>query len=99
MIAFLRKMCIMGVSVYAILSGEALAAGGGDLSKLVIVADTRGVSGWQAWLANLYNESHLYFTIFTVVTIPIVGLILGSLADLAMRQVGLDLKSRSLSEH
>ncbi len=75
------------------------AAGGGGEERLVIVADTRGLNGWQAWLANLYNENLVQFTIFTVVAIPVVGLILGLLADLVMRRIGIDLKSRKLAEH
>jgi len=67
--------------------------------NLVIVADTRGLSGWAAWLANLYNVSHIQFTLFTVIVIPVAGLILGSLADLFMRRIGLDLRSRDLAEH
>ncbi len=75
------------------------AAGGGETTKLVIVADTRGLTGWRAWLANLYNENLVQFTIFTVIAIPVMGLILGILADLLMRWIGLDLKSRKLAEH
>jgi hypothetical protein len=74
-------------------------ASGEKAALLVMVADTRKLSGWEAWFANLYNESHLYFTIVTVVTIPIVGVLLGFLADLVMSRVGIDLKSRELSEH
>lgn len=74
-------------------------AGGEKASLLVIVADTRKLSGWEAWFANLYNESHLYFTIVTVISIPIIGVLLGLLADLIMSRIGIDLKSRELSEH
>lgn len=74
-------------------------AAGEKASLLVIVADTRKLSGWEAWFANLYNESHIYFTIVTVVAIPIIGVILGVLADLVMTHIGIDLKSRELSEH
>jgi len=35
-------------------------------------------------LASLYNESHLYFTILTIVLIPVIGLVFGVLADLIM---------------
>lgn len=78
---------------------DVVLAAGEKASLLVIVADTRKLSGWEAWFANLYNESHLYFTIVTVVTIPIVGVLLGLLADLVMTHIGIDLKSRELSEH
>lgn len=76
-----------------------LAAGGEPASLLVIVADTRKLTGWEAWFANLYNESHVYFTIVTVIAIPIIGVLLGLLADLVMSRIGIDLKSRELSEH
>ena len=86
------------LAVSAFLTEMAWAAAG-PAAPLVIVADTRNLTGWEAWYANLYNESHLYFTIFTVVAIPIIGLILGLLADLVMSRIGLDLKSRDLAEH
>ena len=50
----------------------ALAAGGGG-ELIVIVADSRKLTGIMAWWANLYNESHLYFTLLTVVLIPVIG--------------------------
>lgn len=96
------KLCLKLSSVitmvFLILANTALAAGE-KASLLVIVADTRKLSGWEAWFANLYNESHLYFTIVTVVSIPVIGVLLGLLADLIMSKIGIDLKSRELSEH
>ena len=64
-----------------LLPGIALAAGGGAVAPLVIVADTRKLSGLQLFWSGLYNESHLYFMILTVVLIPLIGLIFGVLAD------------------
>jgi hypothetical protein len=78
---------------------ELARAAGEKADLIVIVADTRRLSGWEAWWANLYNESHAYFTLVTVVTIPVVGLILGLLADVVMKNIGIDLSSRELSEH
>ncbi|WP_243367536.1 DVU0150 family protein [Fundidesulfovibrio soli] len=78
--------------------GLALAAGGGG-APIVLVADTRKLTGIMAWWANLYNESHLYFTILTVILIPLIGVIFGVLADIIMHWIGLDLKSRELAEH
>ncbi|OGP96809.1 MAG: hypothetical protein A2Z39_04540 [Deltaproteobacteria bacterium RBG_19FT_COMBO_46_9] len=78
---------------------ELVIAAGEKASQLVIVADTRKLTGWMAWWANLYNESHVYFTIVTVVSIPVIGLILGLLADFIMKRIGIDLTSRELSEH
>jgi hypothetical protein len=76
-----------------------LAAGGGEIAPLVIVADTRHLPSFEAWWANLYNESHLYFTIVTIIIIPVVGVIFGTIADFIMSFIGIDLKSRELSEH
>jgi hypothetical protein len=91
---------LTGVAAAAMLMmPDVVLAAGEKASLLVIVADTRKLSGWEAWFANLYNESHLYFTLVTVVTIPIVGVLLGLLADLVMTRIGIDLKSRELSEH
>lgn len=77
----------------------AQAAGGGKVANVVIVADPRKVHGVLAWWANLYNESHLYFTLLTVVIIPLIGVAFGLLADVVMSAMGIDLKSRELAEH
>jgi hypothetical protein len=74
-------------------------AAGPKAANLVIVADTRKFTGWEAWWTNLYNESHLYFTLLTVAIIPVVGVIFGTVTDLFMSRIGIDLKSRELAEH
>ena len=76
----------------------ALAAGGGG-EPIVMVADSRKLTGIMAWWANLYNESHLYFTLLTIVLIPLIGVIFGVVADFIMHFIGIDLKSRDLAEH
>ena len=76
----------------------ALAAGGGG-EAIVLVADSRRFTGWQAWWTNLYNESHLYFALVTIVTIPLVGLLLGSITAFLMGRLGINLKKRVLAEH
>lgn len=78
--------------------GTAIAAGGGG-EPIVIVADSRKLSGVMAWWANLYNESHFYFTLLTIILIPLIGVIFGVLADIVMHFIGIDLKSRDLAEH
>jgi hypothetical protein len=93
-----KRIIGFGFTVILLTPGLALAAGE-KVANLVMVADTRKLTGWEAWWANLYNESHLYFTIITVVTIPVVGLLFGVLADLIMGHIGIDLKSRELAEH
>jgi hypothetical protein len=77
----------------------AFAAGGGDVAPIVIVADSRKLTGLMAWWANLYNESHLYFTVLTVILIPVIGVLFGVIADIVMHFIGIDLKSRDLAEH
>ena len=93
-----KKIIGFGFMVILLAPGLALASGE-KVANLVMVADTRRLTGWEAWWANLYNESHLYFTIITVITIPVVGLIFGVLADIIMGHIGIDLKSRELAEH
>ena len=44
------------------------------------------------------HESHFFFAILTMLIIPIVGCILGWLADLVMSHIGIDLKHRELAE-
>jgi hypothetical protein len=76
-----------------------LAAGGGKSAPVVIVADTRKLDGIMAWWANLYNESHLYFMLLTIIIIPVTGVVFGVLADIIMGWIGIDLKNRELAEH
>ena len=92
------KLTGLAVLASLLLPGMALAAGPAA-APLVVVADTRKFTGWEAWWTNLYNESHIYFALLTVVLIPIIGLIFGLLADLVMRTIGIDLAHRDLAEH
>jgi hypothetical protein len=91
---------IIGFGILATLLVPELAlAAGKKAAPLVMVADARKFTGWEKWFANLYNESHLLFAILTVISIPIVGLIFGVIADIVMGHIGIDLKSRDLAEH
>jgi hypothetical protein len=81
-----------------ILSSQLLAAGAGKSEVMVIVADGRRFTGLRAWWADLYNESHLYFALLTIILIPLSGLILGRLTGFLMSRIGIDLKSRALRE-
>lgn len=92
------KRLILILATLWLTAQTALAAGGGG-QPIVIVADSRKLSGIMAWWANLYNESHLYFTILTIILIPLIGVIFGVVADIVMHFVGIDLKSRDLAEH
>jgi len=99
----MRKLWVklVGLVTMVWLMGPALvlAAGGGDVAPLVIVADTRKLTGLLAWWANLYNESHLQFAALTVLLIPTIGVCFGVVADIVMSHIGIDLKSRELAEH
>jgi hypothetical protein len=81
------------------LTAQTAFAAGGSADLIVLVADSRKLTGIMAWWANLYNDSHAYFTILTIILIPLIGVIFGLLADLIMHFVGIDLKSRDLAEH
>jgi hypothetical protein len=97
----MRSLWAKLLSIYTLLwllPAKAFAAGGGGES-IVIVADTRRFSGWEAWWTNLYNESHLWFTVVTIISIPLIGVILGLITDFFMAHVGINLKSRELAEH
>jgi hypothetical protein len=94
----LTKITGMALFLTAILPEMALAAAE-KAAPLVLVADTRKLTGIMRWWADLYNESHVYFTIVTVVLIPLIGLCFGVIADIVMSHIGIDLKSRDLAEH
>ncbi|WP_176632349.1 DVU0150 family protein [Desulfolutivibrio sulfoxidireducens] len=96
--ALWKKMTVALTAMFLLMPMAAFAAGGGG-AGIVIVADTRKLTGVMAWWSNLYNESHLYFTLLTIVIIPTVGVIFGVLADIVMHFVGIDLKHRDLAEH
>ena len=77
----------------------AYGAGGPAGANVVIVSDTRKLTGVMHWWGSLYNESHFQFTLLTIILIPLVGVIFGLIADVVMGWIGIDLKNRSVSEH
>ena len=92
---------LTGFSLFlgVVLPEMVLAAGGGEVAPLVIVADTRKLEGLMRWWGDMYNESHVQFTLMTVVLIPVVGVLFGVVADIVMKAIGIDLSSRDLAEH
>lgn len=88
----------LALTLPMLLPSLALAAKKGP-AHVVIVADTRRLDGIMLWWAEMYNERHLYFTILTIIIIPVTGCIFGMLADLVMNHIGIDLKHRELAEH
>ena len=93
------KLFSLGAFLSLFLPGISFAAGGGGAAPIVLVADTRKLDGIMAWWANMYNESHAEFTLLTVLIIPIVGVIFGTIADYVMAWIGIDLHSRDMAEH
>lgn len=90
----------LGLAAFMLMMLPGIAsAAGGKAANVVIVADSRKLDGIMAWWANLYNESHAYFALITIITIPLIGVVFGLLADLVMSHIGIDLKSRELAEH
>lgn len=84
------------LALLAALTAKA-AEGGGDY--IVLVADSRRFTGARAWWANVYNEGHMNFTILTIVTIPLLGLLMAKITSLILSRMGVNLKSRVLAEH
>lgn len=93
-----RRLMTMAVTAALWLPSLALAAGGGGHS-IVVVADTRRVSGFMKYLSNLYNTDIFMFAVWAVVMTAILGCTLGFLMDFIMERTGLDLKSRKIVEH
>ncbi|MGC8791940.1 MAG: hypothetical protein ACP5U2_00945 [Bryobacteraceae bacterium] len=56
------------------------------------------VERWTAWWVALYHRDRLAFTLLTVLTIVLVGSLLGILTDSIMRRLGIDLNSRQIGE-
>jgi len=94
-----RSNASMSIGLSLLLLPSHLLAAGEKAGGMVIVADSRNLTGLTAWWVNIYNESHIYFALLTVVTIPLAGAIMGGIADLLMSRTGIDLRSRSLREN
>ena len=74
-------------------------ASGEAATNLVVVADTRRVSGVLKYIADTYNTDPWLFAVWAVVITAVWGAILGFLMDFIMARSGLDLKSRKILEH
>jgi len=74
-------------------------AAGQKATELVVVADTRGLSGLNLYLANLYNENLWLFATWAVVLTTVLGVGLGVIMDFIMKRTGIDLTSRKIVEH
>ncbi len=93
-----RREFGLAAAAAAFLPLKAFAAAAGESGPMVIVADTRRLSGFGAWCGNLYNEGPLYLTLAAIIIIPVTGLILSALTSFVMSRTGIDLKSRAPAE-
>jgi phage shock protein PspC (stress-responsive transcriptional regulator) len=94
----LRSVLWLCVTLWACIPSLAWASGE-VASNLVVVADTRRVSGILKYIANVYNTDPWLFAVWAVVITAVWGAILGFLMDFIMERSGLDLKSRKILEH
>jgi len=78
---------------------ESVWAAGEKAASLVVVADTRRVTGIMKYFSDLYNTNIWLFAVWAVVLTAAMGCILGFLMDFIMSRTGLDLKSRKIIEH
>lgn len=78
--------------------GWGLAAGD-KATNIVVVADTRRVTGIMHYFADMYNTNIVMFAVWTVALTVVMGCTLGFLMDVIMARTGLDLKSRKIVEH
>jgi len=70
-----------------------------ETGALVVVADTRHLSGFSLYLANLYNENIWMFALCSVVLTTALGATLGLVMDVIMSHTGLDLGKTHKIEH
>lgn len=96
--SLISKIFCFCMMAYLVLPAMALAAGG-KASELVVVADTRRITGVMKYFANLYNTNILLFAVWAVVLTAAYGCFLGLIMDFFMSRTGLDLKSRKIIEH
>jgi hypothetical protein len=94
----LSRLMTMVMSAALFWPSYALASGD-KASNIVVVADTRRVTGILKYLSNLYNTDIWMFAVWAVVLTVVLGGTLGFLMDFIMERTGLDLKSRKIIEH
>jgi hypothetical protein len=85
-------------ALYVLIPDWVLAAGE-KAADIVVVADTRRVTGIMRYFSDLYNTNPWLFAVWAVILTAAMGSILGFLMDRIMEHTGLDLKSRKIIEH
>lgn len=93
-----KMLTLAAVLGLALLPSLALA-GGPKASDLVVVADTRVLSGTMLYFADLYNTNIVLFALWATVLTAMYGAFLGFIMDFIMSRTGLDLTSRKIVEH
>ncbi len=78
---------------------SAVWAAGDKATQIVVVSDTRRLTGIMKYFSDLYNTNIWMFAVWTVVLTVVLGCTLGYLMDFIMERTGLDLKSRKIIEH
>ena len=95
----LRRVRVVAWGLAMTLAPLSVFAGGGEKQgKLVHVADTRNLQGFNLYFANLYNTNRLLFTLEAILITVIMGVTLGFLMDKLVAMIGLDLSKRSVKE-
>jgi phage shock protein PspC (stress-responsive transcriptional regulator) len=95
----LRSVLGLSAAIGASIPPGLAWASGEAAGNLVVVADTRRVSGILKYIANVYNTDPWLFAVWAVVITAVWGAFLGLLMDFIMERTGLDLKSRKIIEH
>ena len=81
----------LGIPV-VFLSLQGVAIGAEAAEKLVNIADTNSLApGISKWIAGVYNTSYLEFGLLVVITMALMGLVLGLLCDRLVGLLGLNL--------
>jgi len=91
--------------VLALIGPDAVMAAGGKASDLIVVADTRVLTGdsfyaaFMKYMADAYNTNMVIFATWCTILTAAYGAFLGFLMDWLMAKTGLDLKNRKILEH
>jgi len=95
----MRRFLAGGLGAATLLLPSWVLAAAEKAEDLVVVADTRNLSGFNLYIANLYNENLWLFAVWAVVFTSLLGVCLGFLMDFIMKRTGIDLSSRKIVEH
>jgi hypothetical protein len=88
-----QKLRVPGwAAALTLIAGQALAAGGKPATKLINVADTRAMGpGIARWIAEVYNDNLWLYGLLVVVTMALMGSILGFGFDRLVSMLGINL--------